>query len=157
MSLHNRWWRRLRDRERKRAPANRRRRFERSRWFEPLEQRMMLNAAPIAKPDPLYDTPVDTQLVVGTSDTRVLDNDWDPESSSLTATLVGNPTNGTLNTFNSDGTFTYTPNMSYTGFDSFTYKANDGTDDSNVVTVSIGIGTNFGPLRIRMNSYVAET
>ena len=40
-------------------------------------------------------------------------------------------------TLNSDGSFTYAPNANYNGPDSFTYKANDGTEDSNTATVSI--------------------
>jgi hypothetical protein len=45
----------------------------------------------------------------------------------------------------SAGTFTYTPNQGFTGIDTFTYKANDGTNDSNVVSVSIAVGGHFGP------------
>ena len=40
---------------------------------------------------------------------------------------------------NADGSFTYTPAANYHGPDSFTYKANDGTVDSNVATVSITV------------------
>ena len=39
------------------------------------------------------------------------------------------PAHGTL-TLNADGSFTYTPAANYNGTDSFTYKANDGTADS---------------------------
>lgn len=35
----------------------------------------------------------------------------------------------------------YTPNASFSGTDSFTYKANDGTSDSNIATVSITVST----------------
>ncbi len=42
-------------------------------------------------------------------------------------------------TLNANGSFTYTPAANYNGADSFTYKANDGTADSNVATVSITI------------------
>ena len=38
---------------------------------------------------------------------------------------------------NTDGSFTYTPNAGYTGPDSFTYMANDGTVDSAPATVYI--------------------
>ncbi len=40
---------------------------------------------------------------------------------------------------NADGSFSYTPNADFNGFDSFTYKANDGALDSNVATVSITV------------------
>ena len=42
-------------------------------------------------------------------------------------------------TLNADGSFTYTPNANFNGTDSFTYKANDGTADSNVATVTITV------------------
>ena len=105
----------------------------------------MLNAAPIALPDPFYSTAKDTALTVDSQGTTLLDNDWDPEGSSLTASVVDNPANGTLSNFNSAGTFTYTPDTGFEGFDSFTYDVSDGTDDSEVVTVSIAVGGHFGP------------
>src|SRR5262249_55035119 len=52
--------------------------------------------------------------------------------------LVSSPSHGTL-TLNASGSFTYTPAANYHGPDSFTYKANDGTADSNVATVSITV------------------
>ena len=68
----------------------------------------------------------------------VLDNDTAASSDTLEATKVSDPSNGTL-TLNADGSFTYTPNSGFTGEDSFTYKANDGTSDSNVATVTITV------------------
>ena len=55
--------------------------------------------------------------------------------------LVSITTQGTL-TLNNDGSFTYTPNAGYFGPDSFTYRAHDGTDQSNPATVTI---TNVAP------------
>ena len=46
--------------------------------------------------------------------------------------------NGTF-TLATNGTFTYNPVPDYNGVDTFTYKVNDGTADSNVATVSITI------------------
>src|SRR5207237_1089673 len=60
----------------------------------------------------------------------------DVEGSALTYTLVSGPAHGTL-VLNAGGTYTYTPNPNYNGADSFTFKANDGSLDSNVATVSI--------------------
>ncbi|MDA1056118.1 MAG: Ig-like domain-containing protein, partial [Planctomycetota bacterium] len=121
-----------------------RRRVQRQRLFESLEPRIVLNATPIANADPWYSTATNSTLTVGSSDTILLQNDWDPEGNSLTATLVANPSNGVLTTFNSNGTFTYSPNLAFTGVDTFTYKANDGAVDSNVVAVSIAVGGDFG-------------
>jgi VCBS repeat-containing protein len=52
---------------------------------------------------------------------------------------VTGPSNAASFTLNSDGSFSYTPNANFFGSDSFTYKANDGALDSNVVTVSLTI------------------
>jgi VCBS repeat-containing protein len=56
----------------------------------------------------------------------------------ITAALVTGPTLGVL-TLNANGSFTYTPNANVSGSDSFTYRANDGTLNSNPATVSITI------------------
>ena len=68
----------------------------------------------------------------------VLGNDTDVDSSPLTAALNTGPSNGTL-VLNTNGSFTYTPDPSFVGLVSFTYKANDGSLDSNVATVSITV------------------
>jgi len=71
----------------------------------------------------------------------VLTNDADPDSgTTLTAVLVNNTTNGTL-TLNANGSFTYTPNAGFTGTDSFTYRASDGSLQSDPVTVTIAVST----------------
>jgi hypothetical protein len=62
----------------------------------------------------------------------------------LTAILVDNPTNGIL-TLNSDGSFTYEPNLNFFGTDSFTYLANDGTADSDLATVTITVNPVVDP------------
>jgi YD repeat-containing protein len=125
--------------------ARRRVRRQRTLQLESLEDRRVLNAMPLAVHDAGYSTPLNTALVVGSS-SSILNNDWDPEGSSLTASVVTNPANGTLSNFSgSAGTFTYTPNQGFAGIDSFSYKASDGTKDSNVVTVSIAVGDHFGP------------
>ena len=59
----------------------------------------------------------------------VLGNDTDVEKDPLTATLGTGPAHGTL-TLNVDGTFEYTPDADFVGTDTFTYFANDGTDNS---------------------------
>ncbi len=62
----------------------------------------------------------------------------EPAGDPLTAILVTNVTHGAL-TLNANGSFSYSPAVNYNGGDSFTYKANDGTADSNVVTVTLTI------------------
>lgn len=55
---------------------------------------------------------------------------------------------GTLD-FDSDGSFTYTPNPGFVGNDEFTYRANDGELNSNLATVRIEVTStdfpNFSP------------
>src|SRR5205823_4129027 len=68
----------------------------------------------------------------------VLSNDTDIDSPTLIAVLVSVPSHGALS-FNTDGSFLYTPAADYNGPDSFTYKANDGQADSAPVTVSLTI------------------
>lgn len=68
----------------------------------------------------------------------VLGNDSDADGDPLTAILGSDPTNGTL-ALNANGSFSYTPGANYHGVDSFTYKANDGSADSEVATVTITV------------------
>jgi RHS repeat-associated protein len=104
----------------------------------------MLASVPVALPDPLYSTAVNTDLVISTAGAGLVNNDFDADGNSLTASVVANPANGSLVSFNSSGTFTYRPNNGFSGIDTFTYKVNDGGADSNVATVSIAVGGNFG-------------
>ncbi len=94
------------------------------------------NSAPNAVGDS-YSTNEDTLLSVAAI--GVLGNDTDAESNPLTATVVTEPANDSSFTLNPDGSFNYTPNPDYNGPDSFTYKANDGQADSNIVTVNITV------------------
>ena len=83
-----------------------------------------------------YSTYKGKQLIIGIA--GVLTNDSDVDGDSLTAVLVSDVSDGTLSLV-SDGAFTYTPNNGFEGMDSFTYKANDGSEDSNTVTVTIDV------------------
>ncbi len=96
------------------------------------------NTAPVAVADAYY-TPLNTAKVVAAP--GVLGNDTDANSDPLTAVLVTNVSHGVL-ALAANGGFTYTPTNGYNGPDSFTYKANDGTADSNTVTVSLAVGNN---------------
>ncbi|HYD11759.1 MAG TPA: Ig-like domain-containing protein, partial [Allosphingosinicella sp.] len=101
-----------------------------------------VNDAPAGVADN-YSTLKNTVLTV--SGPGVLGNDTDAEGDALSATLVDDVSHGTL-TFNSDGSFSYTPESGYVGSDSFTYRANDGTADGNIVTVSLSIDPASGVL-----------
>jgi hypothetical protein len=69
----------------------------------------------------------------------VVGNDSDPEGDSLAAILVSGPTNAAAFNLNADGTFSYTPTADFSGVDSFSYKASDGSGDSNVVVATITV------------------
>ena len=71
----------------------------------------------------------------------VMANDASLLGTPLTATLVAGPAHGLL-TFNADGSFVYTPTLTplpYFGADSFTYMVNDGSNNSNIATVSLNV------------------
>ena len=55
----------------------------------------------------------------------------------LTYELTTEPSNGSYSLDNN--IITYTPNTNFTGTDTFTYKANDGTFDSNESTITINV------------------
>ena len=94
-----------------------------------------VNTPPVAVADTYA---VDQDQVLTIAAPGVLANDTDADNDTLTAILVSTTSNGTL-TFNVDGSFVYTPRAEYFGTDTFTYKANDGKADSNVVTVTITV------------------
>ena len=64
--------------------------------------------------------------------------DQDP-SDQLTFAIVSSPSHGTATLSVGSSIVTYVPATSYSGSDSFTYKANDGKADSNIATVSITV------------------
>ena len=87
----------------------------------------------------------------------VLGNDTSPSGNPLSAIKVTDPANGTL-MLNADGSFTYTPNAGFSGSDSFTYRASDGTLNSNTATVSITVTASGGsPVTIWNSSTVPGT
>jgi VCBS repeat-containing protein len=97
-----------------------------------------VNDAPVAISDQIaIKNNESTNLLFGGA-SSVLANDTDAEKNTLSAVLVTGPSNGIL-TLNSNGSFEYKHNGSDTVTDSFTYKVNDGSIDSNIVTVNITI------------------
>jgi len=61
----------------------------------------------------------------------------DPDSDPIIYQVVDNPNNGLLS--GSIPSLIYTPNLNFYGSDSFTFKVNDGSLDSNIATVNIVI------------------
>jgi VCBS repeat-containing protein len=93
------------------------------------------NQAPVANND-TYSTAEDAPLTV--SAPGVLANDTDADGNPLTAAVGAAPAHGTL-TLNANGSFAYTPDANFNGPDTFTYRASDGTAQSNTATVTINV------------------
>lgn len=93
------------------------------------------NYLPVATGD-TYEVQKGTQLVVAAP--GLLKNDTDADGDTLTAVLATNPSHGALD-LKADGSFIYTPAAGYTGQDSFTYKAFDGQDYSEIAIVTITV------------------
>ena len=68
----------------------------------------------------------------------------DVDSTTLTYSKASDPTKGTV-AISANGSFVYTPNAGSIGSDSFTFRASDGSLDSNAATVSITV-TNRAPV-----------
>ena len=88
---------------------------------------------------PVNDAPVTSTLAATTNEDTSVDIDivaTDVENDALTYVITTNPTNGTLTMTGS--VVTYTPNANYNGSDSFSYRVNDGTNNSNA-TVPITV------------------
>ena len=87
-------------------------------------------------------SPINVNMVQGTTQNIILLG-ADVNGDSLTYSVVDDTTSGTLAI--TDDTASYTPDSSFSGNDSFTYKANDGALDSNIETVSITVIANEAP------------
>jgi hypothetical protein len=96
----------------------------------------MPTSTPVATNDS-YSMYQGTVLVVNVP-TGVLKNDTSLSGNPLTARLVSGPANGSL-TLNPDGSFRYTPPVTFAGTDSFTYVVSDGSQDSAPATVTLRI------------------
>jgi subtilisin family serine protease len=98
----------------------------------------------------VYTTDEDVALSLGPL--GVLRDDADAEGEPLSASLVSGPTHGSL-TFNTNGSFSYTPHLNFYGTDGFTYRAHDDERESDVTTVSLTINpVNDAPVAMS-NSY----
>lgn len=69
----------------------------------------------------------------------VLTNDTAYGGASLTAVLVDGPSHAKTFSLKPNGAFDYTPAKNFSGADSFTYRANDGDNDSDVTIVHLTV------------------
>ena len=105
------------------------------------------NAAPVAAAQSL-NTPEDQSIAIRLAAT---DANGDP----LSYRILSQPTMGTLS--GSAPNLTYTPSPDANGSDSFTFRANDGSADSNTATVSIAItAVNDAPLAQSQEAFTVE-
>jgi filamentous hemagglutinin family protein len=68
---------------------------------------------------------------------NVLTNDVDPHGGDIDVDTYTQPAHGTVTVDEETGEFTYTPDAGYTGDDTFTYTATNGTDTTAPITVTI--------------------
>jgi len=90
----------------------------------------------------INDVPVASNMTVSTNETRFISLDitldvTDADGDALTYFIENEAVNGT--TTLSEGIVTYVPTTDWNGEDSFTFKANDGTVDSNTASVTITV------------------
>ena len=88
------------------------------------------------------DAPVAEDNNVNTNENKMMQLDInlvasDIDGDNLTYTIVSDVASGSASL--TGNTVTYTPNQDWHGSDGFTFKANDGTLDSNIATIVIGV------------------
>ncbi len=111
-----------------------------------------LNTPPIAVDQNLTTSKdVNLSIILTGSDVDV--------NTTLSFSLLTQPTNGELN--GTAPNLIYTPDVNYTGVDSFTFMVNDGIDDSqeatvNITIVDVVVESNTPPIAIDQNVTVAE-
>ncbi|CAL1125489.1 unnamed protein product [Cladocopium goreaui] len=106
---------------------------------EPLEQRQMLSAAPIATSDTA------TTLINTTVPVNVLANDVDPDGvlDPTSVAIVSGPNNGNAVVNPQNGQILYTPNSGFVGQETILYTVRDNSGDlSNVASVAIDVLAN---------------
>jgi uncharacterized repeat protein (TIGR01451 family) len=104
---------------------------------------LTVHLPPVANPDTAY-VDAGTSVVI-----NVIANDYDPEGTPLTMTILTNPPFGTASN-NGNGSLTFRPNNGFTGWQTFTYKICDqGTPslcDTTTVSVLVSVLFNDAPV-----------
>lgn len=109
----------------------------------PYSTAQSANNPPVAEED-AYLTYLNTDLVVTAP--GVLANDRDQDNEPMTAILEDDDLeHGTLIEFNSDGSFTYSPEQGFSGVDTFTYRVWDNTERGNEARIYITVSPDSPP------------
>lgn len=87
---------------------------------------------PVANPDTAY-VDAGTSVII-----NVIGNDYDPEGTPLTMTILTNPPNGAA-VNNQNGSLTFTPNNGFTGWQTFTYQICDQGTPSLCDTTTVSV------------------
>ncbi|MCG8426587.1 MAG: Ig-like domain-containing protein [Chromatiales bacterium] len=105
------------------------------------------NTAPVAT-DNSYTTVTDTAVTGNViSDDTGMGIDSDAEGDALTIAGNTEPTSGQL-TIDMQGAFSYTPNIGFTGADSFEYTLSDGNGGTDLAVVDITVSGNSAPVAV---------
>ncbi len=113
-------------------------------WQGPNHPRQMLtsnflrsadpgNTFPVASPDKAF-SPSDTPISID-----VLNNDSDPDGDAITIESVSDAENGSVQI--NDNMITYTPEVGFSGIDTFAYTISDGKGGFDNATVSVRVGS----------------
>ncbi len=116
-----------------------------------------VNDNPVANND-TFTLAENSTLSVTSPVTGLLGNDSDVDGNTLSVlvTPTSGPTHGML-ILNSDGSFTYTPDVNYDGSDAFVYRVSDGNGGTADATVTLNItGVNVAPTAGNDTYTVAE-
>jgi len=130
--------------------------------FEAMDDRIILGKRNVATAtitvNSVNDAPATQDQSVSSNEDNAVDitlTSSDVEDDSVSYSIISNTTNGT--TTLSGAIVKYTPSSDWNGTDTFTFNANDGTDDSNTSTVTISIASvNDAPIANNVTSQMDE-
>ena len=108
--------------------------IDQAREVEVVVEVLSVNDVPVSVDDTYFGLP-GLRLRVA-AEYGPLRNDTDIDKDVLTLRLVDRPANGELS-MNADGSFDYLPNAGFIGLDEFTYRAVDGSAESEVTQVRL--------------------
>jgi hypothetical protein len=128
---------------RQRRAAMKRRSTARRQQFDTLEDRVVLNADPVATNDDEY---CNYQLSVDIYESTLVGNDTDADLDSLSVSSHDATTAQGVTVAFSSGIFTYQAPTGFSGNDTFSYEVSDGNGGFDTATVTIHVAANNRPV-----------